>query len=119
MIFCWCFVSFFYYYFFQCGSHDVLVLLEREAEDTIAMTAETGCSPSRHINVERVTSSAYMATLPGTSVHRCLHNTHVRIMILYTCVYYDMIHNGTVLQDNLPVLRTRLNFHDGELFGNW
>ena len=76
-----CFI-FFFFFFFQCGSHDVLVLLEREAEDTIAMTAETGCGPSRHINVERVTSSAYMATLPGKSVHRCLP----------ACVYYDIIY---------------------------
>ena len=42
---------------------------------------------------------------------------HMHIMILYTCVYYDMIHNGTMLQDSLPVLRTQLNFDDGELFG--
>ena len=53
---------------FQHGSRDVLVLLEREAEDTITVTTKTDLGPSQGIHVERVTSSSFVATLPSKSV---------------------------------------------------
>lgn len=43
-------------------------MLEEEAEDTVTISTEGGCDPPRNVRVERVTSSAYIATLPGKFV---------------------------------------------------
>lgn len=54
---------------YEQGSHEVLVLMERDPEGTVTMATEPSeLNPARHIVMKRVSACAYIALLPDSFI---------------------------------------------------